>query len=338
MRWIKLLVIGNLLVLSMTLSGGCQVLNTLRAGERVLPISETQEVGEPLITSEYTVEPIPVTSAATVVFLPLDTTVQPALSPLPCESASAGTPLDVTIPDDTPIAPGQRFVKTWRLVNRGACIWDSTYSVVWVSGDNLAPVTAYALPTRVLPGEAVDISIEMVAPPWQGRYTSYWMLRSPSGKLFGLGPAGNAPFWVRIQVPALDTATLLPAPTFSPTPIAVLEGQITLTISQGLHLSDLTLQQDLSKVDFWVEHSAGGMVLSPQNEAQWGVLPFAETPTVTRCLELTQETTPIPLQGESFFPSLCVRSADGAVAFFEVIRVDEERGLVDIHYIRWLTP
>jgi hypothetical protein len=338
MRWMKVFAIALLIAPSVTLfSVGCQV-SSVWGGEAVpspfLLFSPTNAT--PIAPGE-SVQPLAISPSATVIFLPLEETVRPSLSPLPCELAAAGNPLDVTIPDDTPIEPGQRFIKTWRLVNRGACVWDGTYSVIWISGDNLAPFTAYPLPTRVLPGETVDISIEMMAPPWQGRYTSYWMLRSPSGKLFGLGPSGSAPFWVRIQVPALDTATLLPAPTLSPTPIAQ-EGQITLTVSQGIHLSDLTLHQDLSEVDFWVERSAGGMVLSPQYEAQWGVFPFAETPTIGRCLELTRETAPIPLQGESFFPSLCVRSTDGAVAFFEVVRVDEEQGLVDIHYIRWRTP
>ncbi len=39
--------------------------------------------------------------------------------------------LDVTIPDGTPMSPGQEFVKTWRIRNTGICTWDTDYQPVF---------------------------------------------------------------------------------------------------------------------------------------------------------------------------------------------------------------
>ncbi|WP_299024545.1 NBR1-Ig-like domain-containing protein [uncultured Thermanaerothrix sp.] len=270
-------------------------------------------------------------------FLPLTQTVQPLISAQPCELAGAGNPLDVTIPDDTPILPGQRFVKTWRLVNLGTCVWDGTYSVVWVSGDNLAPFTSYALFNRVLPGESTDISIEMVAPLWQGRYTSYWMLRSPSGKLFGLGPAGNAPFWVRIQVPSVNTATLLSSLTVSPV-IVTMQGQVRLTGQQGVDLESGTVWENTSAVDLWIERSDEGLMMILMGGAQWGVFPAAEPPSPGQCLELAKEEMPLPLEAEAFFPSLCIQTGSGNVAYLQISRVDRMQDQVELTYLLWTVP
>ena len=52
----------------------------------------------------------------------------------------------------------------------------------------------------VKPGETVDISINLRAPNTQGNYSSYWLIRDNNGNQFGLGSAGEKPFWVNIQV------------------------------------------------------------------------------------------------------------------------------------------
>ena len=63
-------------------------------------------------------------------------------------------------------------------------------------GDN----TAVALPGVVGPGESVDGSIELTAPAETGMYRSNWMLRNPSGALFGVGADAQEAIWVQIQV------------------------------------------------------------------------------------------------------------------------------------------
>ena len=117
-----------------------------------------------------------------------------------CNLAAAGRPIDVTIPDDTRVGPGDSFVKTWRLVNMGSCTWTRGYAAVWFSGMAMGGQREESLRRSVSPQESVDISVEMSAPLLTGEYQSNWKLRDEAGNFFGIGPAGNSPFWVRIEV------------------------------------------------------------------------------------------------------------------------------------------
>jgi hypothetical protein len=135
-----------------------------------------------------------------------------------CNRAAAGVPFDVSIPDESPMQPGQRFVKTWRLVNNGACKWTRLYTLVFFSGNPMGAMQSQFLPAEVLPGAVVELSVEMYAPFETGFYQSNWMLMAPGGELFGLGPNGDAPFWARIQVVQKNTDTPTPTPTITETP------------------------------------------------------------------------------------------------------------------------
>jgi hypothetical protein len=135
---------------------------------------------------------------------------------------AAGIPFDVTIPDDTVMQPGQSFTKTWRLVNNGTCKWTRLYAVVFFSGNPMGAQQTQYLNAEVLPGQSIDVSVEFIAPFESGTYQSNWMLQSQAGELFGLGPNGDAPFWVRIQVVGPETPTQTPTSTLSGSETATL--------------------------------------------------------------------------------------------------------------------
>ena len=107
---------------------------------------------------------------------------------------------DVTVPDGTVFAPGDTFTKTWRLKNRGTCTWTPDYMLVFASGEKLGETTAVRLPGYVGPGQTVDVSVTLEAPEDSGKYVGYWMLRNPSGALFGYGDKANQAFYVEIRV------------------------------------------------------------------------------------------------------------------------------------------
>lgn len=107
---------------------------------------------------------------------------------------------DVNFPDGTVVAPGETFTKVWRLKNRGTCTWTSDYMLVFSSGTQMGGTTAVRLPGTVLPGQTVDVSVTLTAPSGEGPYTSNWMLRNPSGALFGTGEKANIAFYVDVQV------------------------------------------------------------------------------------------------------------------------------------------
>ena len=109
---------------------------------------------------------------------------------------------DVTIPDGTQLSTGEVFTKTWRLQNRGTCTWTPDYMLVYTSGDQMGSTTAVRLPGNVAPGQTVDVSVTLTAPSSVGRFTGYWMLRNPSGALFGSGNKANEAFYVEIRTKA----------------------------------------------------------------------------------------------------------------------------------------
>ena len=107
---------------------------------------------------------------------------------------------DVTIPDGSQLSAGEVFMKTWRLQNRGTCTWTPDYMLVYTSGDQMGSTTAVRLPGNVAPGQTVDVSVSLTAPAVNGYQRSYWMLRNPSGALFGSGTKANEAFYVEIKV------------------------------------------------------------------------------------------------------------------------------------------
>jgi hypothetical protein len=109
---------------------------------------------------------------------------------------------DVSIPDGTQLSTSEVFTKTWRLQNRGTCTWTPDYMLVYTSGASMGATTAIRLPGYVAPGQTVDVSITLTAPASAGSYTSYWMLRNPSGALFGAGNKANEAFYVEIKTKA----------------------------------------------------------------------------------------------------------------------------------------
>lgn len=108
---------------------------------------------------------------------------------------------DVTIPDKTKISAGESFTKTWRLKNIGSCTWNSSYSAVFDTGDQLGGPASIPVPGNIAPGQEVDISVNFQAPVEAGDYRSYWRLRNPSGLMLPVVKGyKNKSFYVDIQV------------------------------------------------------------------------------------------------------------------------------------------
>jgi len=134
--------------------------------------------------------------------------VLPVVTPYPTSTPPAPTAVtrcdwvsfisDVSVPDGTKYAPGTTFVKTWRLKNIGTCTWTSSYSLVFVNGDQMGGTAAIALPGNVAPNQTVDVSVTLTAPATEKAYTGNWMLRNASGSVFGFGPTATSAFWVKI--------------------------------------------------------------------------------------------------------------------------------------------
>ena len=88
--------------------------------------------------------------------------------------------VDVNIPDNTPMSPGQDFIKTWRIKNIGACTWGEGYKMVFSYGEEMDGV-AQPLSAAIAPGQEVDVSVQFTAPDLPGRYFSVWTLQNNKG-------------------------------------------------------------------------------------------------------------------------------------------------------------
>ena len=104
---------------------------------------------------------------------------------------------DVTIPDGTLLAPGEAFTKTWRLMNIGTCPWDAGYSLIFLTGERMSAPDSVPL-TITLPGESLDISVDLIAPSINGRYMGVFTIRNPLGGFLKIGSGDN--IWVKILV------------------------------------------------------------------------------------------------------------------------------------------
>jgi hypothetical protein len=128
-------------------------------------------------------------------------TAVPPLQTLPpasrCDAAAFVD--DITYPDGSVVAPGSTFTKIWRIRNVGTCTWNTSYSLAFANGERFSAANSVALPGTVIPGQTVDIPVNLTAPSRTGNYVGYWKLRNPSGALFGVG-TGDASVYVDVRI------------------------------------------------------------------------------------------------------------------------------------------
>jgi hypothetical protein len=91
---------------------------------------------------------------------------------------------DVSIPDNTPMTPGQTFTKTWKVKNIGSCAWDAGFKFAFTGGEQMNG-TAYSLPSSIAAGAETDISVAMTAPNKTGNIRGNWRMSTAGGQYFG---------------------------------------------------------------------------------------------------------------------------------------------------------
>ena len=100
-------------------------------------------------------------------------------------------------PDGKIFPPGEYFWKTWTLLNTGTCTWNTSYKLIFWSGEILGGLASYPLDDEVAPNEQKSISVYLKAPDTVGTFTGYWKLQSPWNTNFGVGPY-DEPFYVSV--------------------------------------------------------------------------------------------------------------------------------------------
>jgi hypothetical protein len=188
-----LLVITLLFITAIVVA--CSSGNTTSPGDSATKLAQTAEAiltatAAGHVTPEPATQPPPTQP-------PVQPTPPPAVNPTvpaqPCTNSSKFL-ADVTIPDDTHLAPNKPFDKTWRLVNDGTCPWETTYQFRLIDGEAMGGATIN-LPKAVPAGDTIDITLKLVSPATAGKYTGRWRLFAADGSAFGQRP------YVRIIVP-----------------------------------------------------------------------------------------------------------------------------------------
>ena len=146
----------------------------------------------PLVTTTLSFPTASVTPFSTFTNVP---PIQPITK---CDAAAFVT--DVTFPDGAVVGRGSNFTKIWRIKNVGTCTWNTSYAVVYVSGEKFGAANSVSLPVQVAPGQTVDVAINLTAPGADGRFRGNWKLRNSSGILFGVGTNSDSNFYVDVNV------------------------------------------------------------------------------------------------------------------------------------------
>ena len=148
------------------------------AAKSPVPPTETKPAATTQVSSDGTptITPTPKASATTATKL--------------CDQAEPGTPIDVTIQDDTQMLPGQTFTKVWRLRNSGTCTWSKDYSIAVFSGESMdAPQPACRCQIRSSRVRSMDISVDLVAPALPALTRATGSCATPPAPGLGSAPA-----------------------------------------------------------------------------------------------------------------------------------------------------
>jgi hypothetical protein len=140
---------------------------------------------------------IPSTPTATLTPPPTDTsTLTPTFffritpgTPIPWPTLTTPTPgpapgelsckvRSQSVKNGTHFNPQDTFVMGWKVTNDGTAAWDpSEVYFAYVGGTKMHLEPKIALPTVVISGDSVGLSVDMAAPKNSSAYTTIWALR-----------------------------------------------------------------------------------------------------------------------------------------------------------------
>jgi uncharacterized protein YkwD len=148
---------------------------------------------------------------------------------------------DVTVPDNTNFNHGDVIHKVWRVKNSGSCAWNSQYTLVFASGNQMDAPDSTPLSTTK-PGDTLDIAIDMVAPAEDGTYRGDFEIQNPSGVVLPIDQAKT--LWVAITVGAANagssgTSTSDPSSTSTPSSGGSSLGLVTSTCAFTVNQSNV---------------------------------------------------------------------------------------------------
>jgi hypothetical protein len=348
-----------------------QTIAAMLATQQTNTATATTQIVTPSPTIRQTQTPsTPLPSLVTTVTLGAIT--QTSIPEVRCDQAAAGNPIDITIPDDSLISPGQSFIKTWKLENIGSCTWTVSYSASFFYGDRMGAPESVPLQETVLPAHSVEISVEMIAPLAAGTYQGNWKLSNSDGILFGIGPNGDSPFWVRIIVPEnptntatatpgvtatfnasetplptstvtetplpTSTATETPLPTSTATtaPPVQASGELSPIPGDSIDLDTLTLNGNDTDLNYQMDANNYHW-LTPIDETRIGIYGGLE-PNLADCQSASMSPAPIAVESLSVGTYLCYTTNEGRLGRSLLGAVNPDDFTLTLDLLTWALP
>jgi hypothetical protein len=249
---------------------------------------------------------------------PPTSAIQPTPSPA-CTNRAAFVD-DLTIRDNAVVPAGAAFTKAWRLRNDGTCAWTSAYQLVFVGGDGLGGKPAVPLRLAVMPGEPLDLEVDLTAPDLPGTYQGFWKLRGPSGEYFGVGANSDLAFWVRIVVPPASTATVISEPAIQATGSVLLQAGASLDLDQGT-------VDPLTGADISFDTDGSPRSLRPEAGVQLGLYASPSPPDPADCQGTHLSANSIPFLGPAAGTFICYTTTAGRLGYMVITALDGSLGL-----------
>lgn len=158
---------------------------TSAASTVVSQFTLTAAVFTPTISAPATESPVVEDATATTEAVAQETSASTPATAIPCDLLNYDpVTVDVNVPDNTVMAPGQEFIKTWRVKNTGSCPWGAGYVLAYAGYDDDMDGQFIALTEVVQAGQEVEVSVQFKAPAQAGIYVSAWSMRNAAGVFF----------------------------------------------------------------------------------------------------------------------------------------------------------
>jgi hypothetical protein len=163
------------------------------------------------------------------------------------------------------------------------------------------------------------------------------MLANPDGVFFGIGPNGDAPFWVQIEVIPAITETPQPTPTVTATPVVYLTGEAVMGDGDQLDLDTAELNPaDLTSADFIYQFGEEtAHVLMTMNGTQWMVF-GDEQPTFGDCQDAPMSGNAISFTEVPIGTYLCYRTSGALPGRLQFEGFEAEQ--ISVSFLTWAVP
>jgi hypothetical protein len=210
--------LATLLVAALVLVGCSQQVTPDQTTEMQTAIAATLSVmqtqisinaSQPATAAETIVATEAATLAPTATAAPTEApsaTVQPTIVvPVSNSQATSAPSLrvgdveDTNYPDGTYVNVNMTFTKIWHIRNVGTATWPADTKIVAVD-DNPFSASDTVIGQVVSNGQSVELKIDLKAPESAANYKAKFMLETPDGTRFGVGPNFDQPFWILIYV------------------------------------------------------------------------------------------------------------------------------------------